>query len=214
MLIHKSFRLKKTKYFRRVSKSSQSIYLLWLQIFQLYLAELCAWGELNIICISPPGWGSSMYHLWVVSLFFDIYSCCCRFLPSNVARQWVFQEGLSCLRLRFAPLLWEAVLQFRIPQLFIKRQYDFASPEECICLADSPQRCWKQIYLPVLIVVLGWLAVSCNRKDKSKSSQEGLWAETPSQDSRSTRARAGLLLHLVHQRRKVLTVMGGVRPNL
>lgn len=155
-----------------------------------------------------------MYHLWVVSLFFDIYSCCCHFLPSNVSRQWVFQEGLICLRLRFTPLLWEPVLKFRIPQLFIKRQYNFASPEECICLADSPQRCWKQIYLPVLIVVLSWLAVSCSWKDKSKSSQEGLWAEAPSQDSRSMGATAGLLLCLVHQRRKDLTVAGGVRLNL
>lgn len=165
------FRLKKTKYSRRLSKSSQSIYLLWLQIFQLYLTELCVWGGLNITYSSPTGWGSSMYHLRVVSLFFDIYSCWCNFLPSNVSRQRVFLEGLSGLRLRLTCLLWEVVLQFRIPQLFIKRQCDFASPEEYICLTDSPQRCWKQIYLPVLMIaVLGWLALSCSWKDRRKPS--------------------------------------------
>lgn len=118
-----------------------------------------------------------MYHLWVVTLFADIYSCCWYFLPPNVSRHLACQEGLSRLRLGHIFLLWEAVLPFWISQLFIKRQCDFASPQEYICLTDSPQRCWKQIYLPVLIVVLGLLAASCSWKNTAKLSQEGLWAD-------------------------------------
>lgn len=118
-----------------------------------------------------------MYRLWVVTLFTDIYSYCWYFLPPSVSRHWAFQEGLSRLRLGRICLLWEAVLQFWISQLFIKRQCDFASPQEYICLTDSPQRCWKQIYLPVLIAVLGLLAVSCSWKNTAKLSREGLWAD-------------------------------------
>lgn len=121
-----------------------------------------------------------MYNLSVISLFFDIYRCCCHFLPSNVSRQWGFQESLSHLRLRLTCLLWEDVLQFWIPQLFIKRQCDFASPEEYICLTDSPQRGWKQIYLPVLPVVLGLsphavgrTKVSLLRKGFGQTDQDG-----------------------------------------
>lgn len=47
------FRLKNTKYFRILSKSSWSIYLLQLEILSLYLMQLDAWGELNIMEFSP-----------------------------------------------------------------------------------------------------------------------------------------------------------------
>lgn len=134
-------------------------------------------GESLISDSFPTGWGSLMYHLWVVTLFADIYSCGWYFLLLNVSRHWAFQEGLSRLRLGHVCLLWEAVLQFWISQLFIKRQCDFASPPEYICLTDLPQRCWKQIYLPVLKAVLALLAFSCTWKNAAKLSQEGLWAD-------------------------------------
>lgn len=47
------FRLKNTKYFRILSKSRWSIYLLQLEILSLYLMQLDAWGALNIMEFSP-----------------------------------------------------------------------------------------------------------------------------------------------------------------